>query len=95
MSPTRKGTMSTIGIPDCSTAQGVVQYIEQRITDLKDTDPDRGGIGELLVLLKCIEEDVGAMLDDMERESNERAMQMAIKMQDAGVTDAMLEARRF
>jgi len=83
------------GYPDCSTSQGVVEYIEQRITDIKEGDPDRGGIGELLVLLKGIEQDVTNMLDDMERESNERAMQMAIKMQDAGVTDAMLEARRF
>ena len=86
--------MSTIRIPDCSTAQGVVQYIEQRLIDLK-TDPDRGSVGELLVLLKYIEADINAMLDDMERQSQEHAKQMAIHIQDAGVTEEMLKARRF
>ena len=86
--------MTTIRIPDCSTAQGVVQYIEQRIEDLKE-DPDRGGVMELLVLLHFIEADIDAMLDDMERESQERAKQMAIQLQDAGVTEEMLKARSF
>jgi arsenate reductase-like glutaredoxin family protein len=86
----------TIRIPDCSTAQGIVDYIEQRIEDIQvHGDADRGTSREFIALLKMIEGDIDAMLDDMERESQERAKQMAIQLQDAGVTEEMLKARSF
>ena len=99
--PIRKVTMATkrtIRIPDCSTAEGVKQYIEQRLNDIteyKEFNEDRGGHFELLVLYNMIDDDIGAMLDDMEREAEERAKQMAIKLLDAGVTEEMWKGRRF
>ena len=86
----------TVRIPDCSTAQGIVLYIQQRLEDLAEhSDADRGTHFELLALEKHIENDIGAMLDDMERDAEERAKQMAIKILDAGVTEEMYKARHF
>ncbi len=86
----------TIRIPDCSTAEGIRLYIQQRLEDLQENgDADRGTYFELLALDNHIDDDIGSMLDDMEREAEERAKEMAIKLLDAGVTEEIWKGRRF
>jgi len=86
--------------PDLSTAAGIQRRIEQRVEELKDdsnrlTPCKALRINELLALHEEIEHDIGAMIDDMEREHQERARQKEIRMHDAGITEDDIKARRF
>ena len=86
--------------PDLSTAAGIQRRIEQRVEELKDdsnrlTPCKALRINVLLALHEEIEHDIGAMIDDMEREHQERARQKEIRMHDAGITEDDIKARRF
>ena len=91
--------------PDMSTATGIQRRIEQRIQELKEQlppfdetegeRPEAWVINELRSLHKEIENDIDAMIEDMEREHQERARQKEIRMHEAGITEDDIKTRRF
>ena len=83
---------------DMSTARGIQKYIQQRILELSSPHPDRVAMiemGELKKLDKLIDAGIDQMIEDMHRESQERARQQEIRLEDAGVSLDEYKAEAF
>tara|TARA_B100000405_G_C16389581_1_gene302479 strand:- start:172 stop:444 length:273 start_codon:yes stop_codon:yes gene_type:complete len=84
---------------DMSTARGIQNRIEQRVTEIKALDSNDKSwehvIFELLALHKEIDMGLDELIDDMHRESQERAQQQQIRIDDAGLTVEDLKAAQF
>tara|TARA_B100002052_G_scaffold227434_1_gene209779 strand:- start:663 stop:1055 length:393 start_codon:yes stop_codon:yes gene_type:complete len=92
------GVMRRIYI-DMSTARGIQNRIEQRVTEIKALDSNDKSwehvIFELLALHKEIDMGLDELIEDMHRESQERALQQQIRIDDAGLTVDDLKAAQF
>jgi len=82
---------------DMSTARGIQKRLEQRVVELKRDQPVgyEAVIDELLALIKEVDQGVEAMIDDMHRQDQERAMQQQIRLDDAGVTAIEMKSEQF
>ena len=83
---------------DMSTARGIQKYIQQRILELSSPHPDSVAMiemGELKKLDKLIDAGIDQMIEDMHRESQERARQQEIRLEDAGVSVDEYKAQAF
>ena len=87
--------------PDMSTATGIQRRIEQRIQELKqriqshDETENSLIVDELVALREEIEQGIDDMINDMEREHQERAREKEIRMHDAGITEDDIKLRIF
>ena len=83
---------------DMSTARGIQKYIQQRILELSSPHQDSVTMiqmGELKKLDKLIDAGIDQMIEDMHRESQERARQQEIRLEDAGVSVDEFKAEAF
>jgi len=83
---------------DMSTARGIQKYIQQRILELSSPHADSVAMiemHELKKLDKLIDAGIDQMIEDMHRESQERARQQEIRLEDAGVSVDELKAEAF